>query len=81
MFLHELSEACYHAITCRNKMCPYQHKIVEKNLDEVKKKNDAEKKYEIGQTVEKNKVTKLRTKMFKVRSLEFLMKIPNSSSV
>ena len=58
MFLHELSEACYHANSCRNKMCSYQHKIVEKNLVEVKKKTDTEKKSEVGHTVEKKQCEK-----------------------
>ena len=43
MFLHQASEACYFDSNCRNKLCPYQHKSLEKNLDPISQKNDAGK--------------------------------------
>ena len=43
MFLHQASEACYFDSNCRNKLCPHQHKSLEKIFDQISQKNDAGK--------------------------------------
>jgi hypothetical protein len=54
MFLHQASEACYFDSNCRNKLCPYQHKSLEKNLDQISQKNYAGKVSENTQNKMKN---------------------------